>query len=69
MADSHIYENQVEGVKKQLKQWDNARIIEILHPKLVFKDDAPTNFWDITVDDFEIIDYEPMPAIKYEVAV
>ena len=69
MADSHIYENQIDGVKKQLVQWDNARINEIPWPKLVFKDDAPTNFWDITIDDFEIIDYEPMPAIKYEVAV
>lgn len=69
MADSHIYENQFEGVKKQFAQWDDLRTIKKDRPKLVFKENAPTNFWQITLDDFDIIDYDPMPAIKYEVAV
>lgn len=66
MADSHIYANQIEGVDKQLEQQatrDNLKL-----PKLIFKDDAPTNFWQVKIDDFDIVDYEPMPAIKYEVA-
>lgn len=67
MADSHIYENQMPGVEKQLKQWEERH--SILLPKFVFKDDAHTNFWEITLDDFDVIDYEPMSAIKYEVAV
>lgn len=69
MADSHIYENQFEGVKKQFEQWDELKTIRTPQPKLVFKENAPTNFWQITLDDFDIIDYKPMPAIKYEVAV
>ena len=69
MADSHIYKNQIEGVQKQFQQWDEVRTIKKAKPKLVFKDNAPTNFWQITLDDFDIADYDPMPAIKYEVAV
>lgn len=69
MADSHIYENQVEGVRKQIDQYNELRTIEHKQPKLIFKKNAPTNFWQIKIDDFDIYDYEPMPAIKYEVAV
>jgi thymidylate synthase len=69
MADSHIYQNQINGVLLQISQYDEVRTIRKPFPKLVFKDDAPTNFWQMTLDDFDIVDYEPMPAIKYEVAV
>lgn len=69
MADSHIYENQVEGVRKQFDQYSELLSEIPSHPKLVFKPDAPTNFWQVKIDDFDIYDYEPMPAIKYEVAV
>lgn len=69
MADSHIYWNQLAGVEQQLKQYDELKTIRKPRPKLIFKKNAPTNFWQITLDDFDIIDYDPMPAIKYEVAV
>lgn len=69
MADSHIYENQVEGVRKQFDQYSELLSEIPSHPKLAFKPDAPTNFWQVKIDDFDIYDYEPMPAIKYEVAV
>lgn len=70
MADSHIYENQVEGVEKQLK---NANILTHSWakptPKLVFNEGAPTNFWQIKLEDLRLEDYDPMPPIKYKVAV
>lgn len=78
MADSHIYENQIEGVRKQFEQYrtlvGNRQYKELygygpVIPKLVFKEDAPTNFWQVKLEDMDVIDYEPMPAIKYEVAV
>lgn len=69
MADSHIYENQVEGVKKQFDQWGKICSMDKLEPKLVFKDGAPEDFWKIKLEDIDIIDYDPMPAIKYEVAI
>lgn len=69
MADSHIYANQLEGVAQQIKQYAELKTIVKERPKFRFMADAPTDFWDITLDDFDIIDYDPMPAIKYEVAV
>lgn len=73
MADSHIYENQIDGVQEQLKRYyfdlhdDEDRMK--LRPKLVFRKDAPTNFWQVKLDDMALDDYDPLPGIKYEVAV
>lgn len=69
MADSHIYENQIEGVKRQLERYYLGAIDKCPAPKLVFKEGAPTNFWQIKLEDIDVIDYEPLSGIKYEVAV
>lgn len=69
MADSHIYENQISGVRKQLEQYDCLCTIESQHPRLIFKEDAPTDFWQITIDDMQIDDYVPFASITYEVAI
>lgn len=66
MADSHIYENQADGVKEQLDRWDQVIGSSAAH--LIFKENAPINFWDMTIDDIDIINYDPLPPIKYEVA-
>lgn len=68
MADSHIYNNQVEGVIKQLNQYNNLKVAEHKKPKFIIKD-IVASFWEMSIDDFDIVDYMPMPAIKYEVAV
>ena len=65
MADSHIYANQIEGVKKQLEQWKSLNTTNI--PKIEIS--GPTNFWDIKLENIQVVDYNPLPAIKYEVAV
>ena len=67
MADSHIYKNQYEGVEKQLQQWDTMG--EKPTPQLIFKENAPTNFWALNINDIDIINYDPEPAVKFEVAV
>lgn len=70
MADSHIYENQVEGVKKQLEQFsDLPDITKTIFPQLFFKAGVTDEFWNMSVDNLEIENYNPAPAIKYEVAV
>lgn len=74
MADSHIYENQIEGVKKQLEQ-HRRMCMELRdhkatrhNPSFIIREGV-NNFWEMTMDDFDVADYEPMPAIKFEVAV
>lgn len=67
MADSHIYKNQVDGVLQQLSQYENMDPIRIGTPRFSFKPGAPANFWEITINDFEILEYNPASAIKFEV--
>ncbi|MDR0545694.1 MAG: thymidylate synthase [Mycoplasmataceae bacterium] len=61
-GDLHIYTNHLDQVNEQL-----ARTPTKL-PKLVIKR-IPKNIEEFTIDDFEIIDYNPQPAIKAPVAV
>lgn len=63
MADSHIYENQMPGVIEQVKRECQAPTA-----KLIFKTDN-TNFWDIKLEDIDIVNYSPCAPIKYEVTV
>lgn len=69
MADSHIYENQYDGVKKQLEQYEKLAGENRKTPRLNFREDALKDFWQMGLNDIYLEDYDPMPAIKFEVAV
>lgn len=60
IVDAHIYENHIEGLKEQLTREPRPL------PKLNIAD-KPLD--DLTFGDFELRDYNPHPAIKFEVAV
>lgn len=61
-GDVHLYSNHVEQMKLQ-----QSRTLQTL-PTLKIKLDKASIF-DYEVDDFEIVDYHPHPAIKAPVAV
>ncbi|OCG39968.1 thymidylate synthase [Gilliamella sp. Bif1-4] len=61
-GDTHLYSNHMEQAHLQL-----SREPKVL-PKLVIKRKPPTIF-DYKFEDFEIVGYEPHPAIKAPVAV
>jgi len=61
-ADVHLYENHLEQVKLQLTR--DIRKLPLLNIKTPGK-----SIFDIKFEDIEIIDYNPHPAIKGEVAV
>jgi len=61
-GDCHIYLNQIDGVQEQLKREPRPL------PKLVIKR-KPASITGYQFEDFEIIGYDPHPAIKYSVAV
>src|SRR5699024_2992112 len=61
-GDVHLYSNHVEQMKLQ-----QSRTLQTL-PTLKIKSDKASIF-DYEVDDFEIVDYHPHPAIKAPVAV
>ena len=62
LGDAHIYSNHFDQVNTQLKREPRAL------PKLVIKRKVD-NIFDFKYEDFEIVDYNPHPAIKGKVAV
>ena len=68
MADSHIYENQLPGVYKQLEQYEALLACGHSNPAFIITPGVD-NFWDMSIDDLNVINYMPMAPIKYEVAV
>ena len=62
--NAHIYENQIEGMKVQLTRANDAYSA----PKLWLNPEIK-DFYDFTIDDIKLIDYEYHPAIKMEVSV
>ncbi len=60
LGDAHIYLNHVEGLREQLKRSPKPL------PQLKI---AQKPFWDLTFEDFELLNYEHDPFIKFAVAV
>ena len=58
--DAHIYENHIDGLKGQLTREPLSL------PELKIADKP---FWDLTFEDFELINYKHHPVIKFPVAV
>lgn len=61
-GDTHIYLNHVEPLKEQLKRTPRA------FPQLKIKRQV-TDIDDFRYEDFEIVDYDPYPTIKMDMAV
>lgn len=60
----HIYDRHVDSVKELLSRTPSEK-----QPKLILKE-GKTNFYDFTIDDFEMIDYEPVrPQLKFELGI
>jgi thymidylate synthase len=58
MGDCHIYHNQFDGCRTQLERVPQP------FPELRFKR-IPSNIDDFKVEDFELVGYNPAPAIKF----
>ena len=61
-GDCHIYVNQFDGVREQLSREPRPL------PKLIIKR-KPPSILEYRFEDFEMVDYNPHPPIKYSVAV
>lgn len=60
LGDAHIYLNHIEGLKEQLTRTPK---------KLPTLKIADKPFWDLRFEDFELLNYEHDPFIKFKVAV
>jgi thymidylate synthase len=61
-GDLHIYTNHMDQVKEQLSRTPT------ITPKLIIKR-IPEKIEQFTIDDFEIVDYNPQGALRAPVAV
>jgi len=61
-GDVHIYSNHEEQVKEQLNRAPKALPTMKLNPKV-------NSIFDLTYEDFELLDYDPHPLIRGAVAV
>lgn len=60
----HIYDRHIEQAMEMLSRKPSNK-----SPKLILKE-GKNNFYDFTVDDFELIDYEPVkPQLKFELGI
>lgn len=60
----HIYDRHIDQAKELISRKASSK-----QPKLILKE-GKTNFYDFTIDDFEMIDYEPVkPQLKFELGI
>jgi thymidylate synthase len=64
IGDAHIYMNHKNAIEEQLSRAEDIR----LFPELKINPNVK-NIDDFTMDDFEIVGYDPHPFIKAEMAV
>jgi thymidylate synthase len=62
LGDAHLYQNHLEQVKTQLTRTTRALPIMKLNPEV-------SSIFNFQYEDFELLNYEPHPAIKAPVAV
>lgn len=66
-GDCHLYSNHKEQVTEQLQRVEDGKIPR-KYPKVIIKTKRD-RLEDYTFDDIELVDYNPMPAIKAPIAV
>ena len=64
VANEQIYDRHVEQANEMLRRWDDKSMNEYYdgerkHPTLILNPEK-TNFYDMTIDDFTMENYEPM---------
>lgn len=63
IGDAHIYVNHIDQIKEQISR-ETRKL-----PTLIIKNDTATSITDFKFEDFEVINYDPHPAIKGAIAV
>lgn len=67
----HIYDRHIEQAEETIRRIQQLKQREVQsQPKLILNVPDGTNFYDITIDDFELIDYNPIkPQLKFDLAI
>lgn len=67
----HIYDKHIEQVQETISRIHQLKKREVQsQPKLILNVPDGTNFYEIKVSDFELVDYHPIkPQLSFEVAI
>ena len=69
VVNEQIYDRHIEQAQEMLERYENHLAEGFTPVKLMLKPGA-TDFYEMTVDDFELIDYEPIkPQLKLELGI
>ena len=74
VANEQIYDRHLEQADEMLKRYEKMELDEdddiiIPKPRLILNPDK-TNFFEMTVDDFKVVNYEPIrPQLKLELGI
>ena len=73
VANEQIYDRHITAANEMLTRIISKEEIpgvdDSKNPRLILNPDK-TDFYDITIDDFQMVDYEPMkPQIKLELGI
>lgn len=75
VVNEQIYDRHIEQAKEILRRYEVMEKDEYYHDKIyntpsLKLNENVKNFYDITIDDFEMINYEPMkPQLKFDLGV
>jgi thymidylate synthase len=70
VANEQIYDRHIEQGMEMLRRFEDNLTEGDTHPIIKLKSDSTDNFYEMTIDDFEIIDYEPIrPQLKLELGI
>lgn len=70
VANEQIYDRHIEQGMEMLRRFEDNLVEGDTRPIIKLKSDATDNFYEMTIDDFEIIDYEPIrPQLKLELGI
>lgn len=67
----HIYDRHLEQAEETISRIQQLNKREVQsQPKLILNVPDGTDFYDITVDDFELVDYNPIrPQLRFDLAI
>lgn len=67
-GDVHIYDNHWDAVNEQLSRTEGPLPKLSIDPNVVTKDCTVEDFMNFSIDDFDLIGYDPQPSIKAELS-
>lgn len=69
VGNEQIYDRHIDQANEMLKRAKTLKNVLRNEPRLILKSDK-TNFYDFTIDDFEMVDYHPIqPQLKFELGI